>query len=64
MKQGLVILLVASLFIGCAKHAKPKKTSADNYDYLFAGDLVPVNSDEEKAKVLEKAGISNLNTRE
>lgn len=64
MKQGLVILLVAGLFIGCAKHAKTKKMGTENYDYLFAGDLVPVNSDEERTKVLKKAGISNLNARE
>ena len=57
MKQFLTLSLLCALFGGCAG-LKPKSDDMPrqrvNYDYLFAKEMKPVNSDDEKAKLLER----------
>ena len=57
MKQILIFSLLCVLFSGCAT-LKPKSDDMPrqrvNYDYLFAKEMKPVNSDDEKAKLLER----------
>ena len=57
MKQILTLSLLCALFSGCAI-LKPKSDDMPrqrvNYDYLFAKEMKPVNSDDEKAKLLKR----------
>lgn len=57
MKQILAFSLLCVLFGGCAG-LKPKSDDMPrqrvNYDYLFAKEMEPVNSDDEKTKLLKR----------
>lgn len=56
MKQILMILIFASFFIGCATTSN--KTS--KYDYLFEGELEPVNNKKEQQKALKSLNVRNV----
>ena len=57
MKQILTFSLLCVFFSGCAI-LKPKCDEIPrqmvNYYYLFAKEMKPVNSDDEKAKLLKR----------
>lgn len=55
MRQGyFLLLMLACLMTGCASKSSWVKVQGADYGYLFEDDLEPVNTKNEKDKLLKR----------